>query len=159
VLGASFSALKVEGGLCLWSCLGSFSTLRVSAAPCSLLAPAQGGSPLAAPVGGLVCMSEPLPTTEPPSSVCFLTGDNRPAGGLWDSGGAGMVLAGTRQAGAVPCLILSCPAHTRRLSLWFSSLLQPFPWQLFLLWPPFLPGCQSCGVPNCTPSQFRATLT
>ena len=47
--------------------------------------------------------------TGAPPSVCFLTGDNGPAGGLRASGGAGKVLAGTRRAGA-GLHLLSSPA-------------------------------------------------
>lgn len=67
-----------------------------------------------------------------PSSVCFLAGDNGPAGGLWNSRGTEMVLAHTRQAGAASAPIPSCPVHTGRCG--------HVPWGLFLL-QPLQPGC------------------
>lgn len=41
-----------------------------------------------------------------PLHVCFLTGDNGPAGGLWNSGGTGKILTQTRQG---RCCLLSYP--------------------------------------------------
>lgn len=117
---------------------------RLSHLPSSLLVPSSSTL-----FSGRPCQWVSYGPHRTPSSVCFLTGDNGPAGGLWNGGGTGMIRAHTRQAGATSSLILPGPP-------WTPSPCPPPPPSL--LWPCVLGASLASAPPVWPPWKQRLQL-